>query len=383
MPASKLDTALAWLSGQRSAMSRMLERLALQNSFTRHREGVNAVVAMLEAELVRLGLAPERITSNRFGDHLAFGTAASGPAVFLIGHTDTVFPPGTFETWRGEGDRACGPGVCDMKGGLVVTLFGLEALAHGGFLDGVPLRALWVSDEETGSPESQAITRARVQGCACALGFESGRAQDRIVTRRKGLASLEVEARGVPAHAGNAHDKGRSAIWSLARFVDRVQAITDYARGVTVNVGRIEGGTTRNTVPAHASCEVDVRFLAAADGERVAQEIGRAASAAALEGTRLEVRPSSSRPPLERTEASVALAAEYGACQAESGLGSGEAPLAGGGSDASTTSAAGVPSIDGLGPRGSGFHTPEETIDLGSLVPKAAALARFLARRVR
>jgi glutamate carboxypeptidase len=381
MPASMLDSALTWLSAQRFAMSRMLERLARQNSFTRHSEGVNAVVAILAAELERLGLAPQRIPSARFGDHLAFDTAAPGPAIFLIGHTDTVFAPGTFETWRAEGDLACGPGVCDMKGGLVVTLFALEALARGGLLDRVPLRGLWVSDEETGSPESQAITRARVQGCACALGFESGRAEDRIVTRRKGLASLEVQARGIPAHAGNAHHRGRSAIWSLARFVDRVQSLTDYASGVTVNVGMIEGGTTRNTVPAHACCEVDVRFLTAADGVRIAQEIERAASSTALEGTRLEVRPSSSRPPLERTEASAALAVEYGACQAESGLGSGEAPLAGGGSDASTTSAAGVPSIDGLGPRGSGFHTPEETIDLGSLVPKAAALVRFLARR--
>ncbi len=382
MPASKLDTALAWLSEQRPAMSRMLERLVLQNSFTRHREGVNAVVAMLAPELERLGLAPERIPSARFGDHLAFATAARGPAAFLVGHTDTVFAPGTFETWRVEGDRARGPAVCDMKGGLVVTLFGLEALARGGLLDRVPLRGMWVSDEETGSPESQEIIRVRVQGCACALGFEAGRAEDRIVTRRKGLASLEVEARGVPAHSGNAHQRGRSAIWSLARFVDRVQAVTDYTSGITVNVGRIEGGTTRNTVPAHARCEVDVRFLTAADGERVAREIEQAAAAAAVEGTSLEVRRSGSRPPLERTEASGALAAEYGACQAEGGLGSGEAPPAGGGSDASTTSAAGVASIDGLGPRGSGFHTPEETIDLGSLVPKAAALVRFLARRV-
>ncbi len=374
---------LAWLSAQAPAMARMLERLVLQNSFTRSRDGVNAVVAMLAVELERLGLAPERIRSGRFGDHLAFGTAAGGQATFLVGHTDTVFAPGTFETWAVEGHLARGPGAYDMKGGLVVTLFALEALARCGLLARVPLRGLWVSDEEVGSPESQAITRARVQGCACALGFESGRAEDRIVTRRKGLASLEVDAWGVAAHAGNEHDKGRNAIWSLARFVDQVQTITDYARGVTVSVGKIEGGTSRNTVPAHARCEVDVRFITAADGERVLQEIGQAAAAAPVEGTRIEVRRASSRPPLERTEASGRLAAEYGACQSESGLGSGEAPLAGGGSDASTAAAAGVPSIDGLGPRGSGFHTPEETVDLRSLVPKAAALVRFLARRAK
>src|SRR5207249_9147099 len=131
----------------------------------------------------------------------------------------------------------------DMKGGLVVTLFALEALKGAGLLEGVTVRGLWVSEEEVGSPESTALIRARVEGCACALGFESGRSQDLIVTRRKGLCSVDAVASGVPAHAGNDHQRGRNAIWALARFVDRVQALTDYGRGVTVSVGRIEGGT--------------------------------------------------------------------------------------------------------------------------------------------
>ncbi len=381
MAQSGLDAALAWLGGQRPAMERLLERLVRQNSFTANRAGVDAVVAVLEAELARLGLAPERIRGARFGDHLAFRGPASGPAVFLVGHTDTVHAPGAFEGWRAEGDTGSGPGAFDMKGGLAVALFALEALSRGDLLRRVPVRGLWVSDEEAGSPESQPLTRERARGAACALGLESGRAGDRIVTARKGSASVEVLAHGVAAHAGNEHERGRSAIWVLARFVDAAQALTDYGRGITVNVGRFEGGTTRNTVPAEARCEVDVRFAAADDGEGVLDRMRQAARAAQLPGTRVEVRPVSSRPPLERTVASAALAAEYGACQLESGLGGGEAPLSGGGSDASTTAAAGVPSIDGLGPRGGGFHTRDEHVDLASLVPKAAALLRFLARR--
>jgi len=267
-----------------------------------------------------------------------------------------------------------------MKGGIAAMLFGIEALARAGLLGRVPLAGLLVSDEEAGSPGSQALTRARAAGSACALCFESGREGDRIVTRRKGVGAFRVEATGVAAHAGNDHARGRNAIWALARFVDRAQGLTDPGLGLTVNVGLIEGGSSKNTVPARARCEVDLRFGTAAEGEGLAARLERAAAEAALPGTRIEVSRSAWREPMVPGAAAAALAREYGECQAESGLGSGEAPLSGGGSDASTTSAAGIPSIDGLGPRGSGYHTPEERVELASLVPKAAALCRFLAR---
>jgi len=189
-----LDAALAWLAGQRPAMEALLERLVRQNSFTRNVAGVNAVVAALEAELARLGLARERIPGDRFGDHLSFGTRAGGAPVFLVGHTDTVFPPGAFEGWAADGALLRGPGVLDMKGGLVVGIYALDALSRAGLLGRVPLRGLFVSDEEMGSPASQPLTRERVRGCACALGLESGRPGDLIVTRRKGIASQDAIA---------------------------------------------------------------------------------------------------------------------------------------------------------------------------------------------
>lgn len=376
-----IDDALGWLAGERPAMEAALAELVLVSSFTGDPAGVAAVVAALEARLARAGLATERIASGRFGPHLAFRGPAAGPPVFLVGHTDTVFPRGTFEGFRREGDRGLGPGVFDMKGGLVVLAFGLAAAARAGLLASVPVAGLLVSDEEAGSPESQPLLVERARGAACALVFESGRAGDLVVTRRKGTGSLRAEAHGVAAHAGNEPEKGRSAIWSLARFVDRVQALAEPARGLSVNVGTFRGGTTKNTVPEHATCEIDLRFETVRDGRALAERVAAAAREAALPGTGIEVSPASWRDPLERTEASAALAEEYGACQAASGLGSGEAPLAGGGSDACTTGAAGIPSIDALGPRGRGFHTTAEEVDLGSLVPKAQALVRFLARR--
>lgn len=380
MDAATAD-ALAWLDGQRPAMEELLRALVEQGSFTGDREGVAAVVDLVAPRLEAAGLAVERIASPAFGPHLAFRGPAAGAPVFLVGHTDTVFPPGTFQGFRVEGDRALGPGVFDMKGGLVVMALGLAAAARAGLLARVAVQGMLVSDEEAGSPESQPLLAARARGAAAALVFESGREGDRIVTRRKGVASLRVVAHGVAAHAGNAHAEGRNAIWALARFVDRAQALGDATRGLTVNVGTIAGGTTRNTVPAEARCEVDLRFETQAGRDALLDALDAAARDAALPGTHLELERLASRAPLERTPPSAALAAEYGVCQRESGLGDGETGLVGGGSDACTTAAAGVPSIDGLGPSGEGFHTHRETVDLGSLVPKAAALVRFLARR--
>jgi glutamate carboxypeptidase len=382
--------ALAWLAGERAAMEDLVRALVEENSYTANPAGVARVVALLEASLRRLGvaradgggpLALERIASARHGPHLAFRGPAAGPPVLLVGHADTVFPPGTFEGWRREGDRGIGPGAFDMKGGLAVMAFGLAAAARGGLLARVPVAGMIVSDEEVGSPESQPLLRERARGAACALVFESGRPGDLVVTRRKGVASLRAEAHGVAAHAGNEPERGRSAIWSLARFVDRAQALSDPAAGASVNVGTFRGGTSRNTVPERAECEVDLRYATAEAGRALVAALEAAAREAALPGTRIVLSRASARAPLEATAASRALAEEYGACQRESGLGAGEAPLAGGGSDACTTGEVGVPSIDGLGPRGAGYHTPHEEVDLASLAPKAQALLRFLARR--
>ncbi len=378
-----LEKAVSWLSAERPAMEALLRRLVDQNSFTRNVPGVNAVASVVEGELRSSGVAVERIPGGAFGDHLSFAGPAPGPFTFLIGHCDTVFPPGTFEGYRVEGERALGPGVLDMKGGLVVGIFALRALREAGLLDRVAVHGIVVADEEVGSPTSQPITVSKVRGAAAALGLESGRGGDLIVTRRKGVASLDARAHGVAAHAGGDHEKGKNAVWALSRFVDRIQGLTDYSRGVTVSVGRFEGGATRNTVPAEARCEVDVRFLAPGDAADTLSSIAQAALEVAVPGTRIEVLRPGSRPSLVRTEASAALAAEYGECQRLAGLGSGEAPLSGGGSDAAVTGAAGVPSIDGLGPRGAGFHTHEEFIELSSMVPKTEALVRFLHGRMQ
>ena len=383
-----IDDALAWLASQRPALEDLLRALVLESSFTLDAAGVAAAVARLEDALARLDVAPgpltlERTGSARFGPHLVLRGHVAGPPVLLVGHSDTVFPRATFEGFRVDGDRAFGPGVFDMKGGLAVMAFGLAAAARAGLLSRVPVAVLVVSDEEVGSPDSQPLLREHARGASCALVFESGRPGDLVVTQRKGVASLRAEARGIAAHAGNEPERGRSAIWALARLVERAQLLSNPARGVSVNVGTFRGGTSRNTVPERAECELDLRYRTAEDARALETALEAAARDAALPGTSITLSRVGARLPLERTAASAALAAEYGACQRESGLGAGEAPLAGGGSDACTTAEVGVPSIDGLGPRGAGYHTPAEEVDLTSLVPKAQALVRFLAGRAR
>jgi glutamate carboxypeptidase len=378
-PRRNMDDALGWLGEQRPAAEALLRRLVETGSFTQDPAGVARVADLVAPELAAAGLVVERVPSERFGPHLAFHGPARGAPTVLLGHLDTVFPPGTFEGFRVEGDRASGPGAFDMKGGLVVMLLGLQAARRAGLIERVALAGLLVSDEEVGSPDSQPHLRRLAAGARAALCFESGRAGDLLVTSRKGVGALEVVAHGVAAHAGNEHEKGKNAIWALSRFVNLAQLMTDRGRGTTVSVGTFRGGTSKNTVPDRAECQVDLRFLSPQDGARLEDELLAAAGAAAVEGTRLEVRRTAWREPLVRTPASAALAEAYGACQRRAGLGSGEAELVGGGSDACTTGALGIPSVDGLGPRGRAFHTLEETVELGSLLPKAQALLRYLA----
>lgn len=373
-----MEDAAKWLRERTHEMEEALATLVAINSFTENREGGLEVGRGLEELFAVPGLSLARTSSAKYADHLVFTSEGAG-RIALVGHLDTVFPPGTFEGFERDGDLARGPGVLDMKGGLVVVAYALKALAQSGALPALSL--VIVADEEVGSPEGQAVIREAVAGSKSALVFEAGRKGDLVITRRKGTGSVQLTAHGKAAHAGNAHKEGVNAVWALAKLVDRLQLLTDYGRGITVNVGKFTGGTSKNTVPDQASALVDFRFETRADGEAVVAAIRVAADecAAAVPGARIEVSGGIARLPLERTDESVALMNAYGEAARAAGLASGEAGLIGGGSDASTTSAIGIASIDGLGPRGIGFHTHDEQIEIATLLQKAEALARFLA----
>lgn len=383
-----LDRALEAAARRHGEMLPLLERWVRTNSFSDEIASVNAMGDLLAQGFAIAGLTLERVPGAGVGDHLVWRTPAwdARPAErqLLIGHHDTVFPPGTFEVWELAGDILRGPGVLDMKGGLMVVRTALAALADIGVLDRLPLAVVSVGDEEISSRHSQAMLRELARGARAALVFEAGRANDSIVTQRKGTGRITATAIGKAAHAGNNHADGINAIWALAQFVDRAQAVTDYEAGVTINIGLIRGGTSVNTVPAEASCSADMRFVRAVDGQAAIERMQRAADEiAAATGARLEVTGTIGRQPLERSDASVALYRAYAACAAAAGLGDGECPLMGGGSDANTVSAVGVPAIDGLGPRGRGFHTHDEYIEVPTLTMRVEALIRYLVGGMR
>jgi glutamate carboxypeptidase len=379
-----MDKVLAAADRRRDDAVRLLRRWVEQNSFSSAVDNVNRMGALLEeAFAVIPDLALSVQPGNGVGDHRCWRTPAWDRAVagrvLLVGHHDTVFPPDAFTGFVVDGDRATGPGTLDMKGGIAIIHTALAALAELGRLAALPLAFVCVSDEELGSSDSRAFTAEWAQRADCALVFEAGRAHDAIITQRKGTGALQVSVSGRAAHAGNNHAEGINAIVVLSRFIAEAASRTDYARGVTVNVGLVSGGSSRNTVPAHAECGIDFRIEHRADGEALCEELRAvAARLAADTGATLDVRGGVRRPPLERTPASLDLYRRYAVAAEASGLGAPEAPLLGGGSDGNNIAALGVPVIDGLGPRGRGFHTHDEYIELSSLPLRTATLIRFL-----
>lgn len=374
----------------------LLRVLVEQPSCTREPEDVEAAATLLDAAAARAGLIGRAVPdpSGAFASHRVYATPAAErdevPAILLVGHVDTVFPRSMgFFGMRREGDVVRGPGVLDMKSGLSAIVSALSALRVAAPEAFARLRARFVcvTDEEVGSPSSAPVHRALARHAEAALVFEAGRAEDRIVTSRKGGAAFVVEARGKAAHAGNRHHEGVSAIHGLARLVPALEALTDYPRGITVNVGLFEGGTAKNTVPEHARCELDGRFIRAEDGPWLEEAVARVVRGAhadwpeRLKLVHFATSGGVTRPPMEATGASQRLRAEYARHAAAAGLGAGEAPLQGGGSDANLLAAEGVPSIDGLGPYGQHFHQREEWSSLSSLRKRTEALATFLLER--
>jgi glutamate carboxypeptidase len=379
-----LDTRIATLHASVPEMLRRAQSWVEISSHSRDIAGTNAMGDALALAFGSFGLELRRERGAGCGDHLFWLTQAARqrPPILLIGHHDTVFPADYFEGWRQEGECAYGPGCFDMKGGLALIWGVLYTLAAADLLADLPLVVASVADEEIGSLDSKRHLEEFARGAECALVFESGRPQDQIVTRRRGVGEVRALATGKAAHAGNAHRDGASAIWSLARFIDFAQERTDYARGLTVNVGTVQGGTASNTVPESAEALLDLRFDRVSDAQALLAELSQGASERALSGTNIRLEGGIKRLPMEKTPASDALYREYAAAQRAAGLGSGEHPLVGGGSDANTVAGVGLAVIDGLGPRGGRFHTREEYVELPSFGPKAEALLRFLwARR--
>lgn len=337
-------------------------------------------------ELVRrlraLGGTVDVVPSRTTGDHLraAFGDAAGGGQVLLLGHFDTVWPVGQTERMpvRRDGNRLYGPGVFDMKAGIAVGMLAVAALAEPGCRLRRRVAMLWTADEERGSGSSRALVEDEARRSDAVLVLEPALPGGGVKTARKGAGEFELAVQGVAAHAGLEPEKGANAISELAAQIAALDALNDPDRGITVNVGVVEGGSRPNVVAERARAVVDVRVATAVDARDVEAAIG--ALRPRLPGTSLTLRGGFSRPPLERTDAVARLYEMARGVARDIGGDLGEGAV-GGGSDGNLTAAIGAPTLDGLGAEGDGAHALHEHVEVDRL-PRRAALVAGLIRRI-
>jgi len=347
-------------------------------SLDAHRQ--QAVHAVLAANLDALGYAVRELPGTRSGGHLYARPRRRnrGAGVqLLLGHYDTVWPVGTLATmpFGFEGDRARGPGVYDMKGGLAQIVVALASLRGLGIEPELTPVVLVNADEEVGSRESGRYVRrlARIADRALVLEPSLG-VEGRLKTERKGVARYTVVVHGRAAHAGLDPGAGASAILELSHVIQALFALNDPARGITVNVGTIDGGLRPNVVAAESRAVVDVRARSAADAERVDASIRQLQPV--TPGTSLSIEGGPGRPPLEPTPRNQALFETAQALGQHLGMTLGGG-TAGGGSDGSTASLH-TATLDGLGPVGDGAHAAHEYIEIGPTLDRAALLALLL-----
>ncbi len=326
------------------------------------------------AEIVDLGSAvgPGVFATNKPG--------ASQYDVLLVGHMDTVFPEGTAaeRPLTIDGNIARGPGVADMKAGLISILWALRGL-DAATLDRLAIAIAMNPDEETGSVHSHDWIGSIAKKSRCVLVAEAARTDGTLVKARKGVGIYQIEFKGVAAHAGNDHEKGRSAVTELAHWTLALEKLTDYTAGTTVNVGLISGGTATNVVPEHATAKIDIRFWKTSEFEKIERALQELQGKPFTRDVSVTLQRLSFMPAMEASADTEALMRTVEAAGAEMNLPIGWKAV-GGGSDANHTAALGIPSLDGFGPIGGNFHNESEYLELDSVLPRIQLLQNVLRR---
>ena len=366
-------------------MLALLKRLVETESPSHDKPGVDRVGVLVAEECRRLGAEIKIHPRSETGDLVeARFPCSQAPAqkergvnsILLLAHMDTVFPTGTLEKmpFHEKEGKVFGPGVSDMKGGIVVALTALAATLESGSL-AHPVTALFTSDEEIGSATSRALIEKLAAESALVLVLEPGMLDGSVKTWRKGVGEFTIRARGRAAHAGGDHEKGHNAIEEMAHQVLAIQKWTDYDKGTTLNVGVIRGGIASNVVPDQASIEVDLRVMQPGEAERISTALQ--ALKPVLEGTSLEVTGGLDRPPMPFDEAMKATYQKVKAIAAYVNIEI-RASGTGGASDANFVAPLGIPVLDGLGPAGGEYHSEREFIFRDSLSERARLLTAIL-----
>ena len=366
---------LDWLAGQSQAMQDLLQKVVNIDSGSRDEAGVTAVATVLRERLEAASVAVRFEPVPGYGVllHAHVPGATDGPPIVLMGHMDTVFPAGTVarRPFRVEDGRAYGPGVADMKSGLVMNVFVAEAFARCGGLQG-PLQLFFSCDEEIGSPATRERIMAQARGVKAVLNAEPGRVSGNLVTSRKGSMVVEFEVEGVAAHAGINHAAGASAIEALARKTLALHALTDPSTGTTANVGVVQGGIVPNMVAPHAKAAVDLRFTSDTDPEELLARVRAIVEEESVPRTKGRITESRRTLPMKPTPDALLALYQRGAQSLGFEV---QGEFTGGAADSGLTASVGAPTLCGTGPVGGHPHTEREYCELSTFVPRAQAVA--------
>ena len=349
---------------------------------THNKAGVDRVGEWIATRCAAWDWKVERFPLAEHGDCWLARLQGNGNGhLLLMGHLDTVYPDGTAAArpMRFAGSKIIGPGVCDMKGGLLVGMYALRALQLANFQDFAEIGFFFNSDEEIGSPASRPLYEPIARGMDAALVLESARANGDIVSARKGSGEFTLHVTGKAAHAGVEPEKGASAVVELAHQILALQGLNGLAAGVTVNPGVVGGGTVSNVIPAEAWVVVDVRATDPVGAESITRALRSLPARTTVPGTRAELTGYFSYPPMAKTPAVGFLADLAHDAAHESGFEINDMAT-GGASDANVLASFGLPVLDGLGPVGGLDHSPDEYIESESFAPRAAMVAGLIQR---
>lgn len=371
-----------YLSTHRSQMFDLLRQLVCINSGSHNKPGVDAVGRVIANALADCDLTLDVIEIKPVGNPLVFRTPCPPTEtgqVLLVGHMDTVFPADTdFRNYREDADRAYGPGVIDMKGGLVAGIFALKALSEANLLQRLPLSFVLNSDEEIGSKQSKALIRREAEKSVCAFVLEGGGLNGEVVTGRKGNLSARLTVAGRAGHAAFAGPDKTSAIVEMAHKILAIEALNDFSAGILANAGTVTGGIGPNTVAERAEALLDFRFVQPEDEDRLKTKLSQICAQIMVPGAAAELEIVSGRPPMPGSEANQALYDRVDRIADRLGIAI-RPEFRSGVSDANFIAQTGTPVLDGLGPIGAGDHSPEEYMLKESLPQRTLLLATILA----
>ncbi|MDR3258828.1 MAG: M20 family metallopeptidase [Fusobacteriaceae bacterium] len=370
------DIAFNYINSKKQEMITLWEQLVNMESGTMNKENVDKVALFLKNFAESMGAKAKITEFSQAGNALVveIGEPTNKPHVCFVGHYDTVFPYGTVakRPFKIENGKAYGPGVLDMKAGIVIQLYVAKALMEAGY-NLRQIKIILAGDEESGHHNSEMpkVFEKQCQGAIAAINFETGDVSNALVIGRKGTAAYNFFVKGIAVHAGRDPEKGASAILEIAHKIIDIQELNDYKSGITYNVGKIKGGVTRNAVPDEAEIEIDIRVMDETQFDEVENKISKIAAKTYVKGTTTKYIRTIGIAPMKLIKENERLFELVSRVSEKLGFAKPHSIISGGGSDSAYSTKVGVPTIDQMGVKGEWNHSDREYAVVDTLFERA------------